>query len=152
MTSVAVSYDEFKKMGVEVLTISTDSPYAHKVWFETELSKMSPMGIPFPMLSDPNGNIGRMYGVYNEQHGMDGRATFVIDHNGTIQMSEMLAAGVGRSTEEILRRIKAMQLSLSSGQATPADWKEGKKTLNPNPGLAGHVYEVWQAEKELVTV
>ena len=71
MAAVAARYEEFKGLGVEVLSISTDSRFVHKIWQEQELSKMVEGGVQFPMLSDGGGKIGTVYGVYDEAAGVD---------------------------------------------------------------------------------
>ena len=71
------------KLGVEVLSVSVDSVYSHKVWQEVELSKMVGSGVPYPMLSDPGGKIGTLYGVYDEGKGVDVRGRFLIDPDGS---------------------------------------------------------------------
>ncbi len=70
MAAVATKYEELKKLDVEVLSISVDSHFVHKIWQEEELSKMVEGGVPFPMLSDAGGKIGSVYGVYNEAGGV----------------------------------------------------------------------------------
>lgn len=131
-------------MNTEVLTVSVDSPFVHKVWDENELSKMAKGGIPFPMLSDPAGQIGKMYSVYDEQNAIDLRGSFIIDPNGVLQGYEVMAAGVGRNTNEMIRKIMAFQHHLKTGEAMPADWKEGEKTLNPTPENTGKIWEQWK--------
>ena len=84
-------------MGVEVLSISVDSVFSHKVWQEVELSKMVKGGIPYPMLSDPGGRIGALYGVYDEGKGVDVRGRFLIDPKGILQAMEVMTPPVGRS-------------------------------------------------------
>ena len=90
--------------------MSVDSPFSHKVWNETELSKMVDGGIPFPMLSDRGGKIGTLYGVYDETGGVDIRGRFLIDPDGIIQAAEILAPPVGRNPAELKRQIKAFQV------------------------------------------
>ncbi len=126
--------------------MSVDSQFVHKVWEAEELSKMVDGGIPFPMLSDGAGNIGRTYGVYDENAGVDMRGRFLIDPDGVIQAMEILTPPVGRSADETLRQIKAFQLVRESGgaEATPAEWTPGKPTLKPGPDLVGKVWEVWK--------
>ena len=79
MTAVAVKYPELQQMGAEVLSVSTDSRFTHKIWQEQELSKMIDGGVPYPMLSDAGGRIGRIYGVYEEMAGVNIRGRFIID-------------------------------------------------------------------------
>lgn len=137
-------YDEFKKLGVEFLAMSTDSRFVHKVWDENELSKMVSGGIPFPMLSDPAGKIGEVYGVYDEEAGVDIRGRFIIDPDFVVRGVEILTPEVGRNPEELLRQIKAFQHVRSTGEVTPSGWQPGKTTLKPSPELVGRVWEVWK--------
>jgi mycoredoxin-dependent peroxiredoxin len=78
--------------GVQVLTVSVDTVYAHKVWAERE-------GYEFPLLSDfwPHGAVARDYGVFNEKTGAAVRGTFLVDAGGVIRFAERLAPGVGRA-------------------------------------------------------
>jgi peroxiredoxin (alkyl hydroperoxide reductase subunit C) len=126
--------------------MSTDSQFVHKVWQEEELSKMVPGGVPFPMLSDAAGNIGRVYGVYDEEAGVDVRGRFLIDPDGVIQAIEILTPPVGRNEAELLRQIQAFKkVRTSKGrEACPAGWMPGQATLKPGPDLVGHVWEKWK--------
>jgi peroxiredoxin (alkyl hydroperoxide reductase subunit C) len=126
--------------------MSTDTPFTHKVWDEQELSKMVKGGIPFPMLWDQGGRIGEMYGVYDEDQGLDLRGRFIIDPDGVVQALEILSASVGRNVDEFLRQLKAFKHSRQTGEATPAGWEPGKTTLKPGPDLVGRVCEIWQPE------
>ena len=142
MTAVAARYEEIKKLNTEVLAISCDSPFAHKVWQEGELSEMVDGGLPFPMLSDKAGEVGKVYGVYDEDEGVDIRGTFLIDPDGVIQAVEIYAASVGRSVDEMIRIVKAFQHNRKTGEVTPSGWQPGKKTLTPGEALAGKVCDV----------
>jgi peroxiredoxin (alkyl hydroperoxide reductase subunit C) len=144
LTAVAVKYPELKKMGAEVLSVSVDSRFVHKMWQEQELSKMVPGGVPYPMLSDPGGKIGRVYGVYDEAGGVDIRGRFIIDPDGVIQAMEVLTPSVGRNPDELVRQLKAFQYVRKTGEATPSGWEPGRKTLKPGPDLVGRVWEVWK--------
>ena len=135
-------------MGVEVLSVSTDSRFTHKVWQEEELSKMVERGVPFPMLSDQGGRIGTVYGVYDEEAGVDIRGRFIIDPDGVIQAMEVLTPEVGRNVSELIRQIKAYQHVKATGEVTPSGWQPGKPTLKPGPALVGKVWEVWKPEME----
>lgn len=143
MTAVAVKYQEFQKLGVEFLAISVDSRFSHKIWQEEELSKMVKGGVPYPMLSDPGGRIGQVYGVYDQEAGVDIRGRFIIDPDMIIQAAEILTAPVGRNPAELLRQVQAFQHVRATGEATPSGWEPGKKTLKPGPELVGKVCEVW---------
>ena len=146
MTAVAAKYDELKALGVQVLSISTDSRFTHKIWQEEELSKMIPGGVPYPMLSDAGGRIGAVYGIYDEDAGVDIRGRFIIDPDGVIQAMEVLTPPVGRNVAEFIRQVQAFKHVRETGEATPSGWQPGKPTLKPGPNLVGKVWEVWKPE------
>jgi alkyl hydroperoxide reductase subunit AhpC len=128
-----------------------DSVFVHKIWHEEELSKMVEGGvIPYPMLSDPGGNLGRVYGVYDENAGVNVRGRFLIDPDGVVQAMEVLTPPVGRSVAETIRQIKAFQLVRASKgtEACPAGWKPGGATLKPGPDLVGKVWKIWKPAPE----
>ena len=131
-------------MGVQVLAVSTDSRFSHKIWQEEELAKMVPGGVPYPMLSDAGGKIGAVYGVYDDLAGVNIRGRFIIDPDGVIQGMEVLTPSVGRNVAELIRQVKAFQLVRQTGEATPSGWQPGKPTLKPSPQLVGRVWEVWK--------
>jgi peroxiredoxin (alkyl hydroperoxide reductase subunit C) len=151
VSAVADAFPEFQKLGVEVLSMSVDSIFVHKMWNDDELSKMVDGGVPFPMLSDAGGKVGRVYGVYDEDAGVENRGRFLIDPDGVIQGYEVLTPPVGRNVAETFRQIQAFQLVRKSKgtEATPSGWKPGRKTLKPGPGLVGKVWEVWKPGEDL---
>ncbi|MBB5171942.1 peroxiredoxin (alkyl hydroperoxide reductase subunit C) [Texcoconibacillus texcoconensis] len=134
-----------QEIGVDVLSVSVDSVFVHKIWNDNELSKMVNKDVPFPMLSDQNGSIGKMYGVYDEESGVETRGRFIIDPDGILQGFEVLTPPVGRNVEETIRQIKAFQhVRGSEGtEVTPAGWKPNKKTLKPGTELVGNVWKEW---------
>lgn len=148
MTAVAAQYKEFKELDVEVMSVSVDSVFVHKMWQEGELGKMIDGGVPFPMLSDAGGNLGRIYGVYDEGAGVDVRGRFLIDPDGVVQAMEVLTPPVGRSVEETLRQVKAFQHVRKTGgsEVCPSGWTPGKPVLKPGPDLVGNVWKVWKPE------
>ncbi|HER43013.1 MAG: redoxin domain-containing protein [Candidatus Krumholzibacteriota bacterium] len=119
------------------------------MWDENELSKMVKGGIPFPMLSDGGGKVGAVYGIYDEDAGVETRGRFIIDPDGIVQGYEVLTPPVGRNVGETLRQVQAFQLVRESKgkEATPSGWKPGKETLKPGPGLVGKVWEVWKTDQ-----
>jgi len=137
----------FQELGVEFFAISTDSRFSHKIWQEEELSKMVPGGVPFPMLSDAGGKIGEVYGVYDEDAGVDIRGRFIIDPQFNIRAMEVLTPEVGRNVSELLRQVKAFQHVVATGEVTPSGWQPGKPTLTPGPKLVGKVWQVWKPEE-----
>jgi peroxiredoxin (alkyl hydroperoxide reductase subunit C) len=129
-----------------VLAISIDSPFTHKVWQEGELSKMIPGGLPYPMLSDTGGRVGELYGVYDEDNGVDIRGRFLIDPDGILQAMEVLAPAVGRNVAEMIRQLRACRFVRETGESTPAGWEPGKKSLKPGEELVGKVCEIWSPD------
>jgi len=148
LTAVAAKYSEIKALGVEVLSISTNSHFVHKIWQKEELSKMVEGGVPYPMLSDAGGRIGRVYGVYDEEGGVDIRGRFIIDPDGIIQAMEVVTPPVGRSVAELIRQVKAFQHVRETGEVTPSGWQPGKVALKPGPDLVGKVWKVWKPDME----
>jgi peroxiredoxin (alkyl hydroperoxide reductase subunit C) len=147
LTAVAANYKELKKLGVEVFSMSVDSVFSHKIWQEEELSKMIEGGVLYPMLSDAGGKVGKLYGVYDEDAGVNIRGRFIIDPDGIIQAMEVLTPPVGRNVAELIRQIQAYQHVRETGEVMPSGWQPGKPTLKPGPDLAGKVWKVWKPEK-----
>ena len=121
-------------LGVQVVSISTNSHFVHKVWQEAELSRMVEGGFPWPMVADSTGSIGRVYGVYDEDAGVDIPGRFIIDPDGVIQVSEILTPTVGRNVSELIRQIEAFQHVRATGEVTPSGWQPGKPTVEAKPG------------------
>lgn len=119
------------------------------MWNDHELSKMIGKDIPFPMLSDQDGSIGKMYGIYDEDGGVENRGRFIIDPDGIVQGFEVLTSPVGRNVNETIRQIKAFQHVRNSegAEATPSGWKPGKNTLKPGADLVGNVWKVWSVKE-----
>ncbi len=94
-------------------------------------------GVIFPMLSDPEGHIGSLYGVYDEEKRMDIRGRFIIDPKGRLQSMEILADAVGRNITEILRQLRALQHQQSTGEYMPCGWQPGRPTLAKEENKSG---------------
>jgi len=122
--------------------------FVHKMWDDHELSKMVDGGVPFPMLSDAGGRVGKVYGVYDEDAGVETRGRFIIDPDGVVQGYEVLTPPVGRNVNETFRQVQAFQLVRESKgtQATPSGWKPGKPVLTPGPALVGNVWKEWKTK------
>lgn len=148
MAAVASKYKEIQDLGAELLSVSVDSHFVHKMWQDNELSKMVPGGVPFPMLSDQTGNIGKIYGVFDEDAGVETRGRFIIDPDGVVQAIEIVTPPVGRNVSELIRQLQAFQhvRKTNGTEATPSGWQPGKPTLKPGPDLVGKVWEVWKVE------
>ena len=128
--------------------MSIDSVFVHKMWDDHELSKMVEGGVPFTMMSDAGGKVGKVFGVYDEDAGVETRGRFIIDPDGVVQGYEVLTPTVGRNVAETFRQVQAFQLVRESKgkEATPSGWKPGKITLKPGPELVGKVWKAWKTE------
>lgn len=146
MAAVAARYKDLQDLGVEVISLSVDSQFVHMMWEEHELSKMVDGGIPWKMGSDGTGAVGKVYGVFDEDAGVELRGRFIIDPDGVIQAAETLTPPVGRNIDETIRQVKAFQRVRESGgtEATPAEWQPGQETLKPGPDMVGKIWKVWQ--------
>ncbi len=133
---LADSHATFKKLGADILSVSTDTAFVHKAWHDNSETIRK---IRFPMLADPGGKVSRAYGAYDEEHGHAVRATFVIDPDGKIKAFEFHDNGIGRSVEELLRKLQAAQFTATHGVVCPASWKPGGKTLKPGLNLVGKI-------------
>jgi peroxiredoxin (alkyl hydroperoxide reductase subunit C) len=150
VSAVADKYNVLQDLGVEVISMSVDSVFVHKMWDDHELSRMVDGGVPFHMGSDSAGNVGKVYGVYDEGAGVELRGRFIIDPDGVIQGMEVLTPPVGRRLSETIRQVQAFQHVRESkgAEATPAGWEPGKPTLKPGPDLVGKVWDVWKPSME----
>jgi NADH-dependent peroxiredoxin subunit C len=130
-------YEEFQKAGAEVLSVSTDTVYTHKAWFDVSPAIKK---IKFPMLADPTGNLCREFGTYIEEAGLSLRGTFIIDPDGILKAADIHDNSIGRSAKEILRKVQAAKfVRENKGEVCPAGWEPGKKTLKPGLDLVGKI-------------
>ncbi len=133
---LADNYQVFKDINTEVLVASTDTVFCHKAWHDTSETIKR---IEFPMIADPSGRLSRDYGVMIEGVGLALRGTFIIDPEGNVKSYEINDNSIGRSTEEILRKVQASQFVAEHGEVCPASWKPGGKTLKPGLDLVGKI-------------
>lgn len=137
LEDMAEKYEQFKKLGVEVYSVSTDSHFVHKAWHDTSDSIKK---IQYPMLADPTGVLTRAFGVMIENDGMAYRGTFVANPEGMIKLVEIQDNSIGRNAEELLRRVEAAQfIATHDGEVCPAKWKQGQATLKPSIDLVGKI-------------
>ena len=108
-----------------------------------ELSERVQGVIPFLMLSNPGGRVGKAYSVFDEDAGIETRGRFINDPKGVVQGNEVLTPPVGRNVEESFRQVQALLIRDTKGtEAMPSGWKPGKATLEPGPVLDGKFWEV----------
>ncbi|GAB7389033.1 peroxiredoxin [Bacillaceae bacterium] len=122
ITSLSRRIDEFKKLNVEVLAVSTDSIFTHRAWLKST-DGIGP--ISFPLASDFSKEVTAKYGVLDGHTHAPLRASFIIDPEGIVQYYVVSNAKVGRSVNETLRVIQALQ----SNGLCPVDWKPGDQTI-----------------------
>jgi NADH-dependent peroxiredoxin subunit C len=134
---LADNYEEFKKLGVEVYGVSTDTHFAHKAWHD---SSETIAKVQYPLVGDPTATLARNFEVLIESEGLAYRGTFVIDPAGKIKIMEVHDNGIGRDAKELLRKVKAAQYVASHpGEVCPAKWSPGAHTLKPSLDLVGKI-------------
>lgn len=137
LEELADNYDVFKSLNAEVLSISTDSVFAHKAWHDISKSIKK---IRYPMLSDQTGKVCREFGTYIDDEGQSLRATFIINPEGILKAMDMHDNSIGRSAAEILRKLEASRfVAEHDGEVCPASWKPGNKTLKKGIDLVGKI-------------
>ena len=137
LESLADSYEEFQRLDTEILSISRDTVFVHKAWWDNSKTIKK---IKFPMVADPTGEICKVYETYIPEEGLSLRGTFLIDPDGTLKAYEVHDNSIGRSSIELLRKIKAAQfVRKHGGEVCPANWQPGNKTLKPGKELVGKI-------------
>ena len=126
LTTFSDRYDDFEAINAEVIGVSTDSVYSHRAWLQTARDKGGVEGLRYPLASDITGAVARDYGVLIEDKGIALRGLFVIDPEGILRYKVVHDLNIGRSAEETLRVIQALQ----TGGLCQAEWRPGQKTLN----------------------
>lgn len=124
--------EKFKKLGCEVIGCSVDSKFSHNAWTKVSRKEGGIQGLKYPILADINKTIANDYGVLLPG-GIALRGLFVIDPDGVLQYQVVNFLNFGRSTEETLRVIQAIQTAKTTGEVCPANWKPGDKTMKPDP-------------------
>lgn len=130
-------YEELKKLGVEVYSVSTDTHFTHKAWHD---SSEAIGKVTYIMIGDPTHAISREFDVLDESTGLADRGTFIIDPDGVIQAAEINAGGIGRDASTLINKVKAAQYVRNHpGEVCPAKWQEGGQTLKPSLDLVGKI-------------
>lgn len=126
LTAFSDRYEEFQGIGADIIGVSTDSAFSHRAWINTPRDKGGVADLKYPLAADSTKNVSRDYGVLIENKGIALRGLFVIDPEGILRYKVVHDLNIGRSTEETLRVIQALQ----TGGLCQAEWKPGQKTLN----------------------
>ncbi|EGK08900.1 peroxiredoxin [Kroppenstedtia eburnea] len=125
ITALSDRYEEFRDENCDILGVSTDTEFVHRAWIHTSRDDNGLGEIKYPLGADPTHRVSRAYGVLNEEEGVAQRGLFIIDPEGIVRYQVVTDDNVGRSVDETLRVLKALQ----SGGLCPSDWKPGEKTL-----------------------
>ena len=137
LEETAEYYSEFKKLGAEILSVSTDTVFVHKAWHDHSPAIKK---VKFPMVADPTGKLCKEFGTYIEEEGLSLRGSFIIDPEGRLVAYEMHNNSIGRSVQELLRKLQAaIFVREHKSEVCPASWKPGKKTLEPGLNLVGKI-------------
>ena len=126
LTAFSDRYEEFQDIGADIIGVSTDSVFSHRAWIKTPRDKGGVEGLKYPLAADATKHVARDYGVLIEDKGIALRGLFVIDPEGILRYKVVHDLNIGRSAEETLRVIQALQ----TGGLCQAEWKPGQKTLN----------------------
>ena len=137
LEDLANKYEEFKKIGCEIYSVSCDTHFVHKAWHDASDTIKK---IQYPMLADPTGVLSRAFGVMIEEDGMAYRGTFVVNPEGKIKIAEIHDNNIGRNADELLRKVEAAQfVAERPNEVCPAKWKKGANTLKPSIDLVGKI-------------
>lgn len=135
LKELAQLHDVFAAEDCRIFSISEDTHYVHKAWADASETIRS---IPYVMLADPAGVLARQFGVLLEEEGQALRATFLLDPKGQVVLYEVQDLGIGRSGQELLRKVQAARFVAEHGdQVCPASWTPGEETLTPSLDLVG---------------
>jgi peroxiredoxin (alkyl hydroperoxide reductase subunit C) len=124
-------FDKFKERSVELVGVSIDSQFTHFAWRETPVEKGGIGKIQFPMVADVKREIIKTYGIEHPDAGVAMRASFLIDKEGIVQHQVVNNLPLGRSMDEMLRIIDALQYAEEYGEVCPAGWQKGEKGMKP---------------------
>jgi len=121
---------EFQKLGVQILGVSVDSAFSHLAWRNTPRNVGGLGDISYPLIADLKKDIARAYDVLLPD-GVALRGLFLIDPEGVVRHQVVNDLPLGRSVDEALRMVKALQFTEKHGEVCPANWQEGSRTIKP---------------------
>ncbi|EFH47469.1 hypothetical protein ARALYDRAFT_908552 [Arabidopsis lyrata subsp. lyrata] len=137
ITAFSDRYEEFEKLNTEVLGVSVDSVFSHLAWVQTDRKSGGLGDLNYPLVSDITKSISKSFGVLIPDQGIALRGLFIIDKEGVIQHSTINNLGIGRSVDETMRTLQALQyVQENPDEVCPAGWKPGEKSMKPDPKLS----------------
>jgi peroxiredoxin (alkyl hydroperoxide reductase subunit C) len=122
---------EFQDLDCQVIGVSVDSHFTHLAWIKTPRNVGGLGGLNYPLVADLNKNVSREYGVLNDEGGVAFRGLFLIDKSGVLRHMLVNDMPIGRSVDEALRVLQALQHVERHGEVCPANWKPGAATIKP---------------------
>ncbi|XWS59407.1 hypothetical protein CRYUN_Cryun08bG0119200 [Craigia yunnanensis] len=137
ITAFSDRYEEFEKLNTEILGVSVDSVFSHLAWVQTDRKSGGLGDLKYPLISDVTKSISKSYGVLIPDQGIALRGLFIIDKEGIIQHSTINNLAIGRSVDETMRTLQALQyVQENPDEVCPAGWKPGEKSMKPDPKLS----------------
>lgn len=142
ITAFSDRYSEFEKLNTEILGVSIDSVFSHLAWVQTDRKAGGLGDLKYPLISDVTKGISKAYNVLIADQGIALRGLFIIDKEGVIQHSTINNLAIGRSVDETLRTLQALQyVQDNPDEVCPAGWKPGDKSMKPDPKLSKEYFE-----------
>ncbi|PQO34723.1 peroxiredoxin [Bremerella cremea] len=132
--------ESFKQLNVQVLGCSIDSHFSHLAWRQTPRSQGGIGEIKYPLVADLDKNIAKNYDVLLPG-GIALRGLFLIDKDGVVRHQVVNDLPLGRSVEEALRMVQALQFFEANGEVCPANWKEGARSIKASPDASKEFFE-----------
>nr|QFQ66350.1 redoxin [Phanerochaete pseudomagnoliae] len=137
ITAFSDRYSEFEKLNTEILGVSIDSVFSHLAWVQTDRKSGGLGDLRYPLIADITKSISKSYGVLIPDQGIALRGLFIIDKEGIIQHSTINNLAIGRSVDETMRTLQALQyVQENPDEVCPAGWKPGEKSMKPDPKLS----------------
>jgi peroxiredoxin (alkyl hydroperoxide reductase subunit C) len=142
ITAFSDRYSEFEALDTEVIGVSTDSVFSHLAWIQTERKSGGLGELNYPIVSDITKQISKAFNVLIPDQGIALRGLFIIDKQGVIQHATINNLGIGRSVDETLRTLQAVQyVQDNPDEVCPAGWKPGEKTMKPDSKLSKEYFQ-----------
>ncbi|KAG2651417.1 2-Cys peroxiredoxin BAS1, chloroplastic-like [Panicum virgatum] len=134
ITAFSDRYEEFEKLNTEILGVSIDSVFSHLAWVQTDRKSGGLGDLKYPLISDVTKSISKSFGVLIPDQGIALRGLFIIDKEGVIQHSTINNLAIGRSVDETMRTLQALQyVQENPDEVCPAGWKPGERSMKPDP-------------------
>ncbi len=140
LIALSQAMDEFEARGVEVVSVSIDSHFTHNAWRNTPVDQGGIGPVRYTMAADMKHSICQDYGVEHPEAGVAFRGVFLIDQNKVVRAQIVNDLPLGRSIQEILRLVDALQFTEEHGEVCPANWKKGEAAMTASPeGVAAYL-------------